>query len=222
VPNWKISTKMQEEHNIKLLYGKDKTGSLYNPKNINEYIGQIGKGTCDYITADGGFDFSNNFNNQEETSIKLINAEVHTAFALQKLGGAFLLKIYDIHLDDTKKIVYNLKHNYDKLYFIKPLTSRPANSEKYILCTGFRGYGPINIRPSLSFLNELNEFNAIFIMKQIISINKSLMSIKCNQNFNETLMTQLKKAIQWLHKYNIPVMKESLVFYKKLIKGSSI
>lgn len=224
VPNWKISKTMQEQSNIKLLHGKDKTGSLYNEENIQEYIKEIGRGQCEYITADGGFDFSNNFNNQEETSIRLINAEVYTAFALQKPGGVFLLKIYDIHLDDTKKIIYNLKSNYDKLYFTKPLTSRPANSEKYILCTGYRGYGLLNksIRPSLSFLNELNEFNAIFIMKQIISINKSLMSIKCNQSFNETLMVQLKRGIQWLHKYNIPIMKESLIFYKKLVKNNNI
>jgi len=233
VPNWKITKAMQEEHNVRLLTGKDKTGSLYNPENIQDYIDIIGRGECDYITSDGGFDFSNNFNDQEDISIRLISAEVFTALSCQKTGGSFLLKIYDIHLDETKTIIYILKENYETLCFLKPLTSRPANSEKYILCTNYLGKGKHldkfnmildthDVVPTGAFVKELDAFNNIFVMKQIIHINTSLMSITCNQNYTETLKMQLKKAIKWLHKYDIPALHDSLVFYKKLIKNNNI
>lgn len=214
VPNWKLSNQMIEQNNITLLYGKDKTGSLYNDYNIFDTVEKIGQGTCDYITADGGFDFSNNFNNQEELSINLISKEIQCALLLQKKGGAFLLKIYDIHLKRTKELLYVLKQNYRVLNFIKPLTSRPANSEKYVLCLDFHGDPSQSTLPMDDFLLKLDEFNTIFICRQIININMSLMSIHYNHDYTETLKKQLKKGIKWLFKYNIPVTKDALSFYK--------
>ena len=232
VPNWKLPKKIIEKSNIKLLFGEDNTGSLYNIDNINHFVNHVGLQSCDYITADGGFDFSNNFNNQEEISLCLISREVYTALKLQKQGGAFLLKTYDINLLSTRKLLFILKQNYIKLHIIKPLTSRPANSEKYILCTGYQGlskhideilkdtsYYPV---PYPSFLYQLDEYNALYIMRQIISINNSLVSINCNQSYTENLKLQLKKGIKWLHKYKIPVLKDSISFYKKIIGTSQI
>lgn len=217
VPMWKLSKSMIEKANITLLYGKDKTGSLYKKENVDDYVEKIGPASCDYITADGGFDFSNNFDNQEEISMQLISSEIYTALRLQKKGGAFLLKIYDINLLSTKKLLWILKQNYETLNFIKPLTSRPANSEKYILCIGFRG--PSSSAPTKdltpSFLQKINEFNTVYMIRQIVNINLSLISINCNQNHNETLKVQIEKGLKWLHKYNIPVNKESLLYYKK-------
>ena len=46
------------------------------------------------ITADGGFDFSIDFNKQETLSIKLIFCQICYAIALQKSGGTFILKIF--------------------------------------------------------------------------------------------------------------------------------
>lgn len=215
VPNWKLSDAMKTKYNIKLLSGKDKTGSLYNNDNINDYIEKIGKNSCEYITADGGFDFSNNFNSQEGISLQLIKSEIELTMQLQKKGGVFLLKIYDISLEPTKELIFKLYCHYEKLYFIKPITSRPANSEKYILCVNFQDYKEECFD---SFCQQLDEFNNIFFIKQIININTSLASINCNQHFMDTLKDQIKKSIKWLHKYEIQLDKKSILFYKKLLK----
>lgn len=216
VPNWKLSESMLKKYNINLLYGKDKTGSLYNKENIDDYVCKIGKQSCDYITADGGFDFSNNFNCQEEISYNLIQSEIETAMLLQKIGGAFLLKVYDVSLEKTKRLLYNLYCSYDKMYFIKPITSRPANSEKYILCVDFNGIFKEECFDS--FNQQIDEFNNIFFINQIVNINTSLVSINCNQNYMDTLREQIKKSIKWLHKYNMQIDKKSILFYKKILK----
>ena len=52
--------------------------------------------SIDYITGDGGFDFSIDFNNQENISFKLILSQIFFALIMQKEGGNFVLKIFDI------------------------------------------------------------------------------------------------------------------------------
>ena len=49
----------------------------------------------DLITADGGFDFSLDFNNQEIIITKLLFAQMTYALLMQKQGGSFILKIFD-------------------------------------------------------------------------------------------------------------------------------
>ena len=42
------------------------------------------------ITADGGLDFSIDFNNQERMAIKLIFVQVAYALGMQKMNGTFI------------------------------------------------------------------------------------------------------------------------------------
>ena len=49
----------------------------------------------EFITADGGFDFSIDYNQQEFLAQKLIFAQVIMAISLQKIGGSFVCKFFD-------------------------------------------------------------------------------------------------------------------------------
>lgn len=131
IPEWKFLQR------IDICYGMDGTGDLYNRCNLDYMKEHLPK--MNMITADGGFDFSNDFNKQEEASIRLILCEIYAALTLQKTGGVFILKIYDMFHENTLKIVSFLKQFYEKIFIVKPLSSRPANSEKYLVCTGYRG-----------------------------------------------------------------------------------
>ena len=51
--------------------GKSKNGDLFLESNLN-YINEKYGSSMEYITGDGGIDFSIDFNNQEEMSLKLI------------------------------------------------------------------------------------------------------------------------------------------------------
>ena len=241
VPSWKFSREFIATHNIKLLFGKDGDGSLYSIANIDSFINEVGQNQCDYVTADGGFDFSNNFNDQESASLLLVTSEIYTALSLQKIGGTFVLKIYDISLDLTKKLLFILSTVYDTITFIKPHTSRPANSEKYVMCSGYggapdhimamlrqsietRSYGQIvdTIDPSVEFLESVALYNVVFVMKQIIYINRTMNHIWRRADPWETARQQVENAIRWCHKYNVAINKPHLQFYKRLLYTKKI
>ena len=207
IPDWKSNNHFMKKINV--LWGRDGTGNLYNLDNIEYLHDVLGRNSQEFITGDGGFDFSNDFNNQETISLRLIICEILSALLLQKEGGKFLLKIFDMFNPCTIKILQILKLFWKKIYVIKPLTSRPANSEKYILCSDFffkdiilfnkwtkwlkiiiRNYDNINVEKVLnkiliddSFLHDITIYNLYYCIKQIYHIQKTIFLI--NSRFNE-------------------------------------
>ena len=65
IPGWnKVDFLLKKYPNIKLLSGIDGKGDLYNEKNLQYMINNFSN-SMDIITGDGGFDFSADFNKQE-------------------------------------------------------------------------------------------------------------------------------------------------------------
>ena len=90
------------------------------------------------ITGDGGFDFSINFNKQEVLSKKLILCQIVYAIAMQKYNGHFIIKFFDIFTAFSIDLLFLLSNVYKTVTYMKPYTSRYANSEKYIVCKYFK------------------------------------------------------------------------------------
>lgn len=123
--------------NICITYGKDNTGDINNLDNITYIKNMIGYNGCHIVTADGGFDEGTDFNNKEQLHYFLILNEIFSAICLQQLGGIFILKVFDIFTSTSINLLYLLNLLYDEVYIYKPKTSRPTNSEKYIICKNF-------------------------------------------------------------------------------------
>jgi hypothetical protein len=70
------------------------------------------------------------------------------------VGGVFILKIYDVHFEITNQLLMLLCLYYRKVGIIKPLTSRPGNSEKYVLCEGFFGISESDLSSLTGLLKE--------------------------------------------------------------------
>tara|TARA_B110001450_G_scaffold228571_1_gene228624 strand:+ start:522 stop:1688 length:1167 start_codon:yes stop_codon:yes gene_type:complete len=230
VPKWnKITNLLKEYNNIKLIYGPKNDGNLYFSHNI-EYITKHFKHSMHFITGDGGFDYSVDFNKQEENSINLIFCEMLYALILQKAGGCFVLKVFDIFHRNTIEILSILSYFYEKVYVYKPLTSREANSEKYIICINFqikKNYNVIinklkhnfnmmknkkivkilDYEPNSYFLNKIQEINAIYGQQQIENI---LCTINHVHDFQKEKMNKIKqnnieKCKKWCQEYNQPI-----------------
>jgi hypothetical protein len=176
VPYW--SNAECEKYRMRIHRGEDNTGNLYNLRNIAHMVSCVGKMSCDFVTADGGFDFSGNYNTQEETSTELIACETLSALQLIRNNGVFVLKIYDIRTPVTFRLIHMLRCMFRAAYFVKPVTSRPANSEKYVVCVGFHATGLHS--PSCtffpSFRNDIESKTLSFewASKCDPSVNKSL------------------------------------------------
>jgi len=135
-----------------------KTGNLYNVKTILGYSKLFKNKKAWLVTGDGGFDYSNDFNNQEKNSRKILYAEITTTLLIQEIGGSMVCKMFDLFTKFSLQLVYLLTQVYKNVYIIKPLTSRPANSEKYIVATGFKGINDTVIK---SMLNQLSQWDKI-------------------------------------------------------------
>ena len=138
VPAWhKTGHFLSHNPNVNIEYGIDGTGNLLHIANFEHCVQKYG-GTMDLVTADGGFDFSKDFNRQEVSIANLLWGQVCYALCLQKLGGNFVLKIFDIFYEHTVHILYILSAFYEKVHVCKLKTSRVGNSEKYVVCKNFR------------------------------------------------------------------------------------
>lgn len=237
IPYWKIPPDILKRGNVSLLNGADGTGSLYNTENIIQFKNNLGGSCADLITSDGGFDFSMDFNNQEEISMYLIASEIFATIALQGPRGTCIIKIYDIHSLRTIKLMWILSKHYEQFYIIKPLSSRPANSEKYIVCHGFKGiihsqytlleklvssqdYTELDkLAMDMTFFHQIVNYNVFYISRQVIYINKTLTFIKTikhdknDPEFIKNIRKQLCKSIKWCHKYSIKISFDKLRYY---------
>ena len=229
-PKWnKCEKYLNENKHIKLEYGIDGTGNLYHIENL-EYVNDNFSNCIDFITADGGFDFSIDFNKQEENSLNLIFAEICFAIMMQKKGGSFVLKVFDLFSSASFEMIYLLSYLYEEIYITKPLTSRPANSEKYIVCLGFRmvpnlskiktkllelfptiqknGMTSFLVLPENNlFIDKLKEINSIFGQCQIESIISTLNYIS-NMNHQECYDNKriyISKCIKWCQRNKMPI-----------------
>ena len=81
-PSW--SDFVTSKNNITICWGHDKTGNLYNVKNIINFRNQVKYASL--VTADGGFDISQDYNNQELYTYRLIFCEIVCALSIQEKG----------------------------------------------------------------------------------------------------------------------------------------
>jgi 23S rRNA U2552 (ribose-2'-O)-methylase RlmE/FtsJ len=163
VPNWSKVLHYQNTHPLlNFLIGADGTGNLYNPANF-ECLKPL-YNTADIVTGDGGFDFSDDYNAQESVAAKLIFAQIVGAFSVQKEGGTFVCKFFNLNSMISIHLVYLLVLFYSYVNVFKPLTSRPANSEIYIISKGFKGVEISFIEKLIKLLCDWREDNIVGII----------------------------------------------------------
>jgi 23S rRNA U2552 (ribose-2'-O)-methylase RlmE/FtsJ len=231
-PGWKKTRTFLENNPAVIIEtGSDKTGNLISLENFL-YCAEKYKNKMDIVTADGGFDFSVDFNRQERMATQLILCETYYALAMQKPGGSFILKIFDVFHKTTVDILYILSYYYNNVSIMKPYTSRVANSEKYVICQGFKitdsseiikqfesifsslteegGDSISSFLPfehDLYFLNRIEEMNAMVSFQQIENITSTLSIITNHRNaekLEQYKRTNVMKCIAWCEKYDIP------------------
>jgi len=233
IPGWRKSKGfLHKNPNVIIEAGADARGDLMSAENLRYCFLKYG-GTMDLITGDGGFDFSVDFNNQETVSSKLIFCQIAFAVAMQKYMGSFIIKFFDTFTQVSIDLLYILSNLYNNVYFVKPCTSRYANSEKYIVCKGFRLTNTeslikefykifmllnnnVEIERILSvqipyiYTCKIEEYNAIFGQQQIENIASTL-NIMNNSNKLDKLenmkKNNIQKCIHWCQKYNLPYNK---------------
>jgi DNA-directed RNA polymerase subunit E'/Rpb7 len=202
----KYFDKMRDDgYNLNLSYGTG-TGNMLDTANLRAFTKTVGSKTCELVTADGGICLGSDdeCEAQEIANAKLFFTEILSALTIQKPGGTFIMKVYDIYYDITVQMIRLLSIYYDSITIIKPYTSRPANSEKYLVC---QEYNPIEDEKleSLYKIFDLwvdaeplhdyfNNPDYIFSILTLEEKNESEF-VKNIKEFNENIITQQTEKI---------------------------
>jgi 23S rRNA U2552 (ribose-2'-O)-methylase RlmE/FtsJ len=223
IPTWNRA--LLNNPNVSFHTGAKGDGDLYDLMNVLSFIKEIGKSSADLITGDGGFDYSSDYDNQERNSLKLIYSEIFVALNLQSKDGTFVCKLFDVFLKETIALIYILHQSYERVFIHKPCISRYSNSEKYIVCIGFKGYNvslinelcrnfnenQINYPVPESFLKDIVSMNTSYVREQKSHILEGIRLIKEGLLNREPTKEQIKMAKEWCLKHDIPL--NSKCFY---------
>jgi hypothetical protein len=92
-------------------------------------------------TSDAGIDVSGDYNRQEEHTALLNFGQIVCGILSLAPGGVLVTKQYSFLTEFNREVIVLLSSLFDCLRIVKPVTSRPANSEVYLIGAGFRGVG---------------------------------------------------------------------------------
>jgi hypothetical protein len=178
-------------------------GDATDYNNILDYEARIGPGSefggVHIYSHDAGIDVSaidtetgeSGYNMQE-----ILDAKIHlgcaiAGFATLRKGGNFVAKQYTYFETLTHNLIFIYAALFDKFYLCKPLTSKPYNSEIYLVGIGFRGFDkkirkvlvdrlnnfnttPLFARADLPPLSEIERFSTIVFGQQIRFIRENI------------------------------------------------
>lgn len=151
VPGWRRSYQFLQRHpEVKIHYGSDGTGDIYVPANQHSFV-QLHEIKSHLFTGDGGFDFSTDYENQEKSVYPLLVASAIIGIQTLAPEGFFVLKLFDVYSSVTHYLLRCITLCFKEWCLYKPATSRPCNSERYLICRGFRRVHP----PLLQLLYQL-------------------------------------------------------------------
>ena len=123
--------------------GKDGTGDLYQWDNVislqQKMETDTGASKAALVVADGGLDAQRNSDDQEGIAYELIICEMASSLLLLDSGGHFVIKMFGFQNKKTRDAMLFLASVFECINVIKPIASRPASTERYVVGFNFQG-----------------------------------------------------------------------------------
>ena len=228
IPGWRRATNFLQKHKtITLLSGPTKTGNIYEPCNQNACAEAVGINGAHLVTADGGFDFSEDFYAQEKSIFRLLVCSVIIILKSVAIEGDCVLKLFDCNSSATRDLLALLASCFQQWTLYKPVTSRPCNSEWYFL-----GKSAIRDRTKvieilclvrdrieqspIDRILEENPLEAVLkevqekrCKKQMEALDKVLSFCNMAHSVEEKdslWVQQRKNTVDWCHEFHIPTV----------------
>lgn len=241
IPGWRRALTFLHNHKeVKIHYGYDNTGDIYVKENQDSFIECVSPGVH-LFTADGGFDFSSDYSQQEKSIFRLLACSAYTGLRCLMADGAMVIKFFDSFSESTAILLSCMSRCFREWMIYKPALSRPCNSERYFLGRGFIGLSPViralleeicsksgvDLYPNqLGFASSFTEEKGYIEHQQSISVESQLSSLSKSMWFADHLeewyTTQLpldfQKSLQWCNRFKIPTsLKGALKIQPPLI-----
>jgi 23S rRNA U2552 (ribose-2'-O)-methylase RlmE/FtsJ len=187
IPGWKKAAAFLYRHKqVKIHYGEDNSGDIYNMKNQASFIEEAKPGV-NLFTADGGFDFSSDYSQQEQNVYHLLVCSSIIGLQVLLPGGCFVLKFFDCNSQHTNMLIILLARCFKEWTLYKPAMTRPCNSERYFLGKGFRGLIP----ECLAVLKKIEE-QSRFFRYPLLNTNLEYENAFLNKHIDMSITQQIK------------------------------
>jgi hypothetical protein len=143
VPGWRKALRfLTNNPQISIHDGMDGTGDILVKENQDAFVNNVREVHPEGVhifTADGGFDFSNDYNAQEDAILPLLLAETLIGLRTLSKGGCLIIKCFDTTEQPTIDLLWLISRAFCHWGLVKPCTSRAGNAERYIIGKGFLG-----------------------------------------------------------------------------------
>jgi len=157
VPGWRKAAKFLAYWPQIIIHdGEDGTGNILVKANQDNFVKETLSRHPDGVhiyTADGGFDFSGDYNAQEDSIFPLLLAEFIIGLKVLGKGGCMIIKCFDTTEQPTLDLLWLLSRAFRTWGITKPHTSRAGNAERYFIGKGYLG-------PSSDILDLLDSYQA--------------------------------------------------------------
>jgi len=157
VPGWRKAAKfLAYWPQITIQDGEDGTGNILSKANQDHFVKWTMLRHINGVhlyTADGGFDFSSDYNAQEDSIFPLLLAEAIIGLKVLGKGGFMIIKCFDTTEQPTLDLLWLLSRAFRSWGISKPHTSRSGNAERYFIGKGYLG-------PSSDIINLLDAYQA--------------------------------------------------------------
>ena len=213
IPGWRAAGRLLTRHpQIQVEYGPSGTGNILDSEN-QEHLEKLVKKRANLVTADGGFDFSGDFEGQEKVIFPLLVASARIALSCLAPNGCFILKIFDSFSEVTEVFLCIVAQHFKDFAIYKPVTSRPCNSERYFIGRGFKGF-PAESRDLFVRLAELGSE-----CKWINNSSSSSNSLITTRNYIQTIITKYveeqKAALSCVVAYDITKSNTDIIWQEQ-------
>jgi cap2 methyltransferase len=148
-------------------------------------------------TSDIGVDASNNYSEQEQLNSLEHLGQIILGLRILKKGGNMFIKQYTYFTSYSISLIIILSIVFDHLYICKPLTSKPTNSEIYIVCKGYNG---INFKLLTVLINALttNKKNKTLPTNSLINLNLDIFDLTIGNLIDITKLIHYDKQCKIL------------------------
>lgn len=137
-------------------YGPHGDGNVYSSENLEaltQYIMEETETGVHFMMADGGFSVKGQENSQEILSKQLYLCQCLVGLNVVRENGHLVIKMFDLLTPFSVGLVYLMYKCFHQVCILKPNSSRPANSERYLVCKWKRA----NTDAIQKHLNAVNE-----------------------------------------------------------------
>lgn len=197
--------------------GIDGDGDITRPENMTAFRNFVlesteGKG-LHFLMADGGFSVEGQENLQEILTKQLLLCQFLTALSAVRTGGHFVCKTFDLFTPFSAGLVYLMYLCFERISLFKPITSRPANSERYIVCRDLKP-GSDAVRDYMFKVNlKLNQLKNtdrdVLELVPLHIIKEDTDFYQFMVNSNESLCVVQIKALAKIHAFVVePTLSE--------------